>query len=198
MGYTLGLRSRQNLSGVHPDMVAVVTRALELSKQDFSITEGIRHIDRQKELVKTGKSTTLNSRHLTGHAVDVVPYPVSWDWEYFHPIAEAMEKAEIKSKRGSRSLRIKRFLDLSWDVKFDNSFTISVDNGAEEIEDCVADPVRDEVEAHSEVMLLAVKQLPGLQTFELMYSERAKSKNCLLYTSPSPRDRTRTRMPSSA
>ena len=91
--------------------------------------------------------------------------------------SEAMEKAEIKSKRGSRSLRIKRFLDLSWDVKFDNSFTISVDNGAEEIEDCVADPVRDEVEAHSEVMLLAVKQLPGLQTFELMYSERAKSKN---------------------
>tara|TARA_R100001377_G_scaffold43808_2_gene24887 strand:+ start:27465 stop:27788 length:324 start_codon:yes stop_codon:yes gene_type:complete len=79
-------------------MVAVVTRALELSKQDFSITEGIRHIDRQKELVKTGKSTTLNSRHLTGHAVDVVPYPVSWDWEYFHPIAEAMEKAAKELK----------------------------------------------------------------------------------------------------
>ena len=48
-------------------------------------------------------------------------------------------------------------------------------NGAEEIEDCAADPVHDEVEAHSEAILLAVKQLPGLQTFELNYSERPES-----------------------
>jgi hypothetical protein len=35
----------------------------------------------------------MNSRHLTGHAVDLVPYPVSWDWKYFYPIAEAMKDA---------------------------------------------------------------------------------------------------------
>lgn len=93
MGYQLGTRSLQKLSGVHPDMVAVVKRAIELSEQDFSVLEGIRHINRQRELVKTGKSTTMNSRHLTGHAVDLVPYPVSWDWEYFYPIVDAMKAA---------------------------------------------------------------------------------------------------------
>lgn len=83
----------QRLSGVHPDLVAVVKRAIQITDQDFSVTEGIRNINRQKQLVAEGKSTTMNSRHLTGHAVDLVPYPVSWDWEYFYPIAEAMETA---------------------------------------------------------------------------------------------------------
>ena len=91
--YKLSLRSKQRLSGVHPDLVDVVKRAIEITEQDFSVTEGIRHIERQKKLVATGKSTTLNSRHLTGHAVDLVPYPVSWDWEYFYPIADAMKQA---------------------------------------------------------------------------------------------------------
>jgi len=91
--YKLSLRSKQRLSGVHPDLVAVVKRAIEITEQDFSVTEGIRHIERQRQLVATGKSTTLNSRHLTGHAVDLVPYPVSWDWEYFYPIADAMKQA---------------------------------------------------------------------------------------------------------
>jgi peptidoglycan L-alanyl-D-glutamate endopeptidase CwlK len=93
MGYKLGTRSLQKLSGVHPDLVAVVKRAIEISEQDFSVLEGIRHIERQRELVKSGKSTTMNSRHLTGHAVDLVPYPVSWDWEYFYPIVDAMKDA---------------------------------------------------------------------------------------------------------
>jgi len=93
MPYQLGLRSKQRLSGVHPDLVAVVKRAIEISEQDFGVTEGIRNIDRQRQLVATGKSTTMNSRHLTGHAVDLVPYPVSWDWEHFYPIADAMKQA---------------------------------------------------------------------------------------------------------
>jgi peptidoglycan L-alanyl-D-glutamate endopeptidase CwlK len=79
MPYTLGNRSLQNLSGVHPDLVAVVKRAVEITEQDFSVIEGIRNINRQRELVKTGKSTTMNSRHLTGHAVDIAPWPISWD-----------------------------------------------------------------------------------------------------------------------
>ena len=93
MLYTLGKRSLQNLSGVHPDLVAVVKRAIEITEQDFSVIEGIRNINRQRELVKTGKSTTMNSRHLTGHAVDIAPWPISWDWEYFYPIADAMKQA---------------------------------------------------------------------------------------------------------
>lgn len=93
MGYKLGTRSKQNLSGVHPDLVAVVSRAIEITEQDFSVLEGIRNINRQRELVKSGKSTTMNSRHITGHAVDLVPHPVSWDWEYFYPIVDAMKEA---------------------------------------------------------------------------------------------------------
>ena len=93
MTYRLSQRSMQNLSGVHPDLVAVVKRAIEITEQDFSVIEGIRNIDRQRKLVAQGKSQTMNSRHLTGHAVDIAPYPLSWDWEYFYPIADAMKEA---------------------------------------------------------------------------------------------------------
>ena len=82
--------------GVHPDLVAVVRRALALSTQDFRVIEGLRSRERQTHLVASGASRTLNSRHLTGHAVDLAPIvagQVSWDWRYFHPIALAMKTA---------------------------------------------------------------------------------------------------------
>ena len=91
--YQLGNRSKQKLEGVHPDLVAVVERAISISEQDFSVLEGLRSVERQRKLVDTGKSTTMNSRHLTGHAVDLAPYPLSWDWNYFYPIADAMKQA---------------------------------------------------------------------------------------------------------
>ncbi len=92
--YKLGTRSLQNLSGVHPDLVAVVKRAIQITEQDFTVIEGIRNIDRQRQLYRTGKSQTLNSRHLTGHAVDMVPWPVDWnDLERFEVMAEAMKSA---------------------------------------------------------------------------------------------------------
>lgn len=93
MAYQLGTRSKQNLSGVHPDLVSVVKRAIEISDKDFTVIEGIRNINRQRELVKAGKSTTMNSRHITGHAVDIAPWPISWEWEEFYPIADAMKQA---------------------------------------------------------------------------------------------------------
>jgi peptidoglycan L-alanyl-D-glutamate endopeptidase CwlK len=93
MSYQLGTRSRQRLSGVHPDLVAVVKRAIQITEQDFAVLEGIRNINRQRDLFKAGKSTTMNSRHLTGHAVDLAPWPISWEWEGFYPIADAMKQA---------------------------------------------------------------------------------------------------------
>ena len=94
MSYKLGTRSLQNLSGVHPDLVAVVKLAITITEQDFTVIEGIRNINRQRELVKAGKSTTMNSRHITGHAVDMVPWPVDWnDLERFEVVAEAMKAA---------------------------------------------------------------------------------------------------------
>lgn len=93
MSYTLGPRSRDNLEGVHTDLQRVVERAIEITDKDFTVIEGLRDIERQRELVNKGKSTTMNSRHLTGHAVDIAPWPISWDWEYFYPIADAMKQA---------------------------------------------------------------------------------------------------------
>ena len=94
MTYKLGTRSLQNLSGVHPDLVSVVKLAIQITEQDFTVIEGIRNIDRQRQLLKAGKSTTLNSRHLTGHAVDMVPWPVDWnDLERFEVMSEAMKSA---------------------------------------------------------------------------------------------------------
>jgi peptidoglycan LD-endopeptidase CwlK len=86
MTYALGTRSRQRLSGVHPDLVAVVKRAIQITEQLTStVLEGIRNINRQRELFKAGKSTTMNSRHLTGHAVDLAPWPISWEMGRFLP-----------------------------------------------------------------------------------------------------------------
>ena len=94
MSYKLGTRSLQSLSGVHPDMVAVVKKAIEITGVDFTVIEGIRNINRQRELFKAGKSTTMNSRHITGHAVDMVPWPVDWeDLERFEVMSEAMKAA---------------------------------------------------------------------------------------------------------
>lgn len=93
MGYVLGNKSRRRLYGVHPDLVLVVNKAIEITTQDFTVLEGLRTLERQQQLYNTGKSKTMNSRHLTGHAVDLAPWPISWDWEYFYPIADAVKQA---------------------------------------------------------------------------------------------------------
>lgn len=92
MSFYLGNRSRRRLQGVHPDLVDVVERAIELTEVDFTVLEGLRSRARQRRLVNQGKSQTMNSRHLTGHAVDVAPWingTVSWNWDYYYPMADA-------------------------------------------------------------------------------------------------------------
>ena len=96
MNFILSIKSKLRLKGVHPDLVAVVNRAIQLTDVDFTVLEGLRTLERQKQLVASGASTTLNSRHLTGHAVDlgaVVGGQVRWDWPLYHKIADAMERA---------------------------------------------------------------------------------------------------------
>ena len=94
--YSLGPRSKQRLKGVHPDLVKVVERAIEISTIDFTVLEGLRTPERQKALVEAGASQTLNSRHITGHAVDLgawVDNQVDWSWPLDHKIAAAMKDA---------------------------------------------------------------------------------------------------------
>lgn len=96
MAYAFGLRSRMNLRGVHKDLVAVAELALKYSPHDFTITEGLRSKARQKELVAAGASKTMNSRHITGHAIDfavLVGGKVRWDWQLYPPVADAFKRA---------------------------------------------------------------------------------------------------------
>lgn len=88
-------RSLNNLKGVHPDLVKVATKALEYSAVDFVVTEGVRTIERQKQLVAQGKSKTMNSRHITGHAIDIVPVSGSGAllWNQCPDVAQAMFEA---------------------------------------------------------------------------------------------------------
>ena len=94
--FYLSARSEGRLSPVHADLQRVVRRALELSKVDFTVVEGLRTRERQQELFDAGASKTLNSRHITGHAVDLAPViagEIRWDWPPFHDIAKAMKAA---------------------------------------------------------------------------------------------------------
>lgn len=96
MTITLGERSLSRLSGVHPDLVRVVKRAATISPLDFTVLEGMRTLARQKQLVASGASKTMNSRHLTGHAVDLAPVldgAVSWDWPLYHKLAPIVKQA---------------------------------------------------------------------------------------------------------
>ncbi|CAM3860753.1 M15 family metallopeptidase [Avibacterium endocarditidis] len=87
-------RSEESLKGVHKDLVKVVRRALQLSAVDFTVIEGIRSKAKQKRLFAQGASKTMHSRHLTGHAVDIVPYPLDWqDKAKFQKISQAMFQA---------------------------------------------------------------------------------------------------------
>jgi len=84
------------MQGVHRDLIRVAERAIALTEVDFMITEGLRTPARQAELVKAGASRTLNSRHLTGHAIDVaamIGSEVRWDWPLYPRIAKAFKQA---------------------------------------------------------------------------------------------------------
>ncbi len=96
MTYKLSQKSLDRLKGVHPDLVKVVKRAIELTPIDFRITEGLRTKERQAYLLKKGATRTMRSRHITGHAIDFVALPsgqVSWEWSHYPKIADAFKQA---------------------------------------------------------------------------------------------------------
>jgi len=96
MTFVLSPRSLDNLMGVQPALVAVVKRAIQITKIDFGVIEGLRTEARQRERVDKGASQTMNSRHLTGHAVDLMAYingRASWELNLYDDIADAMKQA---------------------------------------------------------------------------------------------------------
>lgn len=96
MSYRLGQKSEANLAGVHPALVAVVRRAILITEIDFAVHDGLRTMEEQRRLVATGASRTLDSYHLTGDAVDLVPYvggKLRWEHALCNEVARAMHEA---------------------------------------------------------------------------------------------------------
>lgn len=89
-GFSFGERSLKNMEGVHPKLVRVLKLAITKSKVDFMVIEGVRSLERQKQLYAQGRTApgkivtwTLNSNHFKkgdgfGHAVDILPAPYDW------------------------------------------------------------------------------------------------------------------------
>jgi peptidoglycan L-alanyl-D-glutamate endopeptidase CwlK len=96
MSFELSQRSLERLEGVEDSLVLVVKRAIQLTKVDFGVSEGLRSVPRQMELVARGASKTMKSKHIDGLAVDLVAYisgRVSWELNLYDDIADAMAAA---------------------------------------------------------------------------------------------------------
>lgn len=100
--FSFSQRSQRALSGVHPDLVKVAYRALELTTVDFVIVEGVRSIETQRRYVAEGKSRTLYSRHLSGHAIDYIAF-VDGKGTYD---AVAMKAVSVAFKRAGKELGV--------------------------------------------------------------------------------------------
>tara|TARA_R100001594_G_scaffold45796_2_gene78715 strand:- start:1119 stop:1517 length:399 start_codon:yes stop_codon:yes gene_type:complete len=110
-------RSQDRLNTTDERLIKLFTEVIKYF--DCTILEGKRTVDRQKMLVAQGKSKTMNSKHLTGKAVDVAPYPIDWnDRERFTYFAGFVQG--IASQKGF-NIRWGGDWDQDKDLK-DNSF----------------------------------------------------------------------------
>jgi len=99
MAFKLSSRSLKNLEGVDERLAEVVHYAIDVTKVDFGVIEGMRTVDRQRQLVASGASQTMNSKHLTGNAVDLMAYigkRASWELNLYDDIADAMKLGAIE------------------------------------------------------------------------------------------------------
>ena len=113
--YRFSKRSFGNLQGVDSRLQVVMGTAIQYSPFDFIVIEGLRTKERQAKLVKEGASMTMNSRHLTGHAVDLAIWlngEINWDFENYKILNDHVQ--EIAKQHGvdiTWGGEWKRFLD---------------------------------------------------------------------------------------
>lgn len=137
--FSLGQKSLSELRGVHPRLVQCVQLAIQRSVVDFGVHDGLRTPQEQREYLRTGTSTTMNSKHLQqrdgyGHAVDLVPYingKLRWEWEPIYRIAAAMCSA-------ARELQLPLRWGGVWDRRFPQDFAGSVGDMRFQVEGYVA------------------------------------------------------------
>ena len=95
MGFKLSQRSLDKMNGVNPKLVEIVKLAITKSPLDFSVSEGLRTVERQKELVAQKKSQTMKSRHIVGEAVDIcvlIDGKANWDFENYRKVADVFKE----------------------------------------------------------------------------------------------------------
>lgn len=125
MTFNLSSKSQQKLGLVHKDLQEVVNAAIKCTTVDFAVIEGLRTLDRQRELVASGASQTMNSRHLHGLAVDlaaIVGGKITWQPKVYNHIADAMlssaAKLGIPVKWGGSWLSFPDLVHFELDRKF--------------------------------------------------------------------------------
>ena len=78
-----GKRSKERLRGIDARLVSVLNELVKI--MDVTIIKGLRSEQRQEKLLKEGSTKTKFSKHITGKAVDLAPYPIDWnDRDRFH------------------------------------------------------------------------------------------------------------------
>jgi len=108
-GFTLTDRDKSFLKDVHPDLARAIAHAATRAPFRFRIIEGRRTLARQKQLLALKATKTLNSRHLTGHAVDLVPWvdldgdgavegPEIYHWPLYHALAPSIKAAAEEAR----------------------------------------------------------------------------------------------------
>lgn len=130
MGFSLSRKSEQELVGVRDPLVAVVRRAITITPVDFTVWQGLRTKQEQEANVAAGASWTMDSRHLTGHAVDLVALlngKLSWHWSLYYPMARAVQVA-------ARSLDV----EIRWGGVWDRTLNSLSDDLEDEVAQYVA------------------------------------------------------------
>lgn len=96
MAFKLSKKSKDKLEGVDNDLIKLAEFAISVSTVDFGISEGLRTVERQKELVEQKRSQTMKSLHLEGKALDVFAFingEVCWELTVYDEIADAFAMA---------------------------------------------------------------------------------------------------------
>lgn len=98
MAFKLSNKSIAKMEGIDPRLIEVVKAAIQTTHVDFGVIEGLRSVERQRELVAKGASQTMASKHIEGLAVDLAAYigdRLSWEITLYDDIADAVVMAAI-------------------------------------------------------------------------------------------------------
>ena len=91
-------RSKTALDGVHPKLAQVIKTAAMVSPVEFQVTEGLRSLERQAQLIKEGKSSLKDpkmGRHVMGIACDIACFvggKLTWEMKYYKQVADLIKQ----------------------------------------------------------------------------------------------------------